>query len=389
VTGDLSGITVVEVSGVGPASRCARVLADLGARWVRVVPPPHVARIEPPWHSYGAYRGARQLRLDLKAAQGPATFVRVASRADVVIESFRPGVADRLGIGYGRVSAAHPGIIYCALTGYGQTGPRAPLAGHDLNYAALAGALATAGPGADGGPIVPGVTMADSAGGGWQAAIRILAAVVARQQTGRGRFLDVSASEGMLHLMALAIDEYFATGVAPAPGGALLTGGYACYDLYEAADGRWLAVAALEPRFFANLCAALGRAELAAGQFDDAAQAELRRALAAIFRTRPQAEWVESLARLDTCVSPVLTIDEVTVDAHWQARHSFCDFEHPDHGPARQVRPFGDQPCATRGPAPGAGHGGDVGGDEGDEVLAGAGFTAGEIAALRAGGVVR
>jgi alpha-methylacyl-CoA racemase len=383
MTEDLGALTVVELSGVGPASRCARVLADLGARWVRVVPPSRVARIEAPWHSYGAYRGARHLHLDLKTVQGPATFVRVASGADVVIESFRPGVADRLGIGYRQVSAANPGVVYCAVTGYGQTGPWAALAGHDLNYVAVTGALAAAGRRSDGGPCVPGVTMADAAGGGWQAAIRILAAIVARAKTGRGRYLDVSASEGTMQLMALTIDEYFATGVVPAPGGALLTGGYACYDVYEAADGRWLAVAALEPRFFANLCDALGHAELASLQFDAAAQPEVRNTLASVLRTRPQQDWVAALAPLDTCVSAVLTVEEVAEESHWRERSAFCDFEHPDRGPARQVRPFGDRPCVARGTAPAA----DA--SDSDEVLAHAGFTPGEIAALRAGEVIR
>lgn len=280
---DLGGITVLELSGLGAASRCARVLADLGAQWIRVVPPEHVVRIDPPWHSYGAYRGVRQLRLDLKAPNGPAPQLRVAARADVVIESFRPGVADRLGIGYDSVRAANDRIIYCALTGYGQGGPYAAVAGHDLNYAAVTGALSLAERRSDGGPFVPGLTMADSAGGGWQAAIRILAALVARRKTGSGQYLDVSASEGMLQLMALAIDEYLATSVSPPPGGSLLTGGYARYNTYEAADGRWLVVAAIEPRFFANLCRALGIPNVASRQFGDDAQPELRKALASAF----------------------------------------------------------------------------------------------------------
>ena len=258
---DLGGVTVLELSGLGPATRCVRALADLGARWIRVVPPEHVVGIQPPWHSYGAYRGARQLRLDLKSPNGPSTFLRVAAGADVIVESFRPGVADRLGVGYRSVRAANERIVYCALTGYGQSGPYAPRAGHDLNYVAVTGALDGAARRCDGGPFLPGVTMADSAGGGWQAAIRVLAALVARHQTGAGQYLDVSASEGMLQLMSLTIDDYLATGVSPPPGDALLTGGYACYDTYEAADGRWLAVAALEPRFFANLCACPGGAE--------------------------------------------------------------------------------------------------------------------------------
>ena len=216
----------------------------------------------------------------------------MAAGADVIIESFRPGVADRLGVGYSSVRAANERIIYCALTGYGQSGPYAPRAGHDLNYVAVTGALDTAARRCDGGPFLPGVTMADSAGGGWHAAIRILAALVARQQTGAGQYLDVSASEGMLQLMSLTIDEYLATGVSPTPGNALLTGGYACYDTYEAADGRWLAVAALEPRFFANLCTVLEMPALAERQFDGSAQPELRQALASVFRSRSRAEWM-------------------------------------------------------------------------------------------------
>lgn len=348
-----------------------------------MVPPEHVAQIDPPWHSYGAYRGTRLLRIDLKAPDAPATLLRVAARADVVIESFRPGVADRLGVGYSRVRAANGRIIYCALTGYGQTGPYASVAGHDLNYAAVTGALSTAGLRSDGGPFVPGLTMADSAGGGWQAAIRILAALVARQQTGAGQYLDVSASEGMLQLMALAVDEYLATGVSPPPGGSLLTGGYACYDTYQAADGRWLAVAAIEPRFFANLCTVMEIPELAERQFDGSAQVELRAALAAAFRSRDQSEWMEALAPLDTCVTPVLSVEDVTNDRHWVARAAVCCFEHPDHGMTRQLRPFGHAAGSERGPAP------PKGASDSEGVLTDAGFSREEIAALRAEGVIQ
>jgi alpha-methylacyl-CoA racemase len=380
--GDLDGITVLELSGLGPATRCVRVLADLGARWIRVVPPEHVTQIHPPWHSYGAYRGAMQLRLNLKSPGGPPALLRVASRVDVIIESFRPGVANRLGIGYDRVRAANERIVYCALTGYGQTGPYAPLAGHDLNYVARTGALHAAARRPDGGPFVPGLTMADSAGGGWQAAIRVLAALVARQQTGRGQYLDVSASEGMLQLMALTIDEHLATGVSPPPGGSLLTGGYACYDTYETADGRWVAVAAIEPRFFANLCTALEIPERAEHQFVAGAQVELREALACVFRTRTRADWMAVLAPLDACVTPVLTIEEVTTDPHWETLQAFATYEHPEHGVTRQVRPFGGGLSTDRGraPLPGA--------SDSEEVLRDAGFSPEEIGALRGKGVI-
>jgi alpha-methylacyl-CoA racemase len=380
---DLGGITLLELSGLGPASRCARVLADLGARWIRVVPPAHVAQIDPPWHSYGAYRGTRLLHIDLKAPDAAATLLRVAARADVVIESFRPGVADRLGIGYENVCAANERIIYCAITGYGQDGPYASVAGHDLNYAAVTGALSVAGRRSDGGPFVPGLTMADSAGGGWQAAIRILAALVARQRTSTGQYLDVSASEGMLQLMALAVDEYLSSAVPPRPGGSLLTGGYACYDTYQAADGLWLAVAAIEPRFFANVCTAVGMPELAERQFDGDAQVQLRAALASAFRTRDRSEWISRLADLDTCVTPVLTIEEMTNDPHWVARETFCCFEHPEYGTTRQLRPFGHAAGADRGRAPARGT------SESEGVLSEAGFSREEIGALRAEGVIQ
>lgn len=301
----------------------------------------------------------------------------------MIVESFRPGVADRLGVGYRSVRAANERIVYCALTGYGQSGPYAPRAGHDLNYVAVTGALDGAARRCDGGPFLPGVTMADSAGGGWQAAIRVLAALVARHQTGAGQYLDVSASEGMLQLMSLTIDDYLTTGVSPPPGNALLTGGYACYDTYEAADGRWLAVAALEPRFFATLCGALGAPSLAERQFDHAAQPELRQALASVFRTRSRADWMAVLAPLDSCVSPVLTVEEVTTDAHWVARDAFGWYEHPDHGWARQVGPLGDGAAADRGRAPARGA------SDSAEVLADAGLSAEEVAALRVEGAIQ
>ena len=335
----LDGLTVLDLSTVGPGSRCTALLADLGADVVKVMRPAGSGGIEPPWFSYGAGRGTRIVRLDLKNDEGRAAFLELAAGADVVVESYRPGVADRLGIGYATLRAVNPRLVYAALTGYGQDGPYALWAGHDLNYLAVGGFLATQGRGPGGAPAMPGATVADSAGGGMQAAIAILAAVMKRNSTGEGQYLDVSATEGVLSLMSLHLDEYLATGVAPTAGSALLTGRYACYGIYTAADGRWLAVGAIEAQFFANLCRAVGCEEWIGHQYDDERQDEIRAALSAAFGQRTRDEWVAALAGADTCVTPVLSVAEVTSDAHLRARGAFSAVRHAEHGEVEQVAP--------------------------------------------------
>ena len=276
--GPLDGVTVLDFSTVGPAARSARWLADYGADVVKIGAPARAGavQIEPVFYAYSAHRGMRRIRLDLKADEGKAAFLRLAETADVVIESFRPGVVDRLGIGYEAVKAVNPGIVYCSTSGYGQDGPRAQWAGHDLNYLAVGGYLDCSGRSPEGGPALPGATIADSAGGGMQAVMGILAALVQRQATGQGQHLDVAAADGVLALMSLYVEQHLATGDEPGPRHDLLTGKYACYDLYEAADGGWLSVAAIEPHFWANLCRLLGHEEFAAHQTDDARQDENR-----------------------------------------------------------------------------------------------------------------
>jgi alpha-methylacyl-CoA racemase len=337
--GQLAGITVLDLSTVGPGSRCTAMLADLGADVVKFLRPRGTGGIEPPWFAYGAGRGTRTKHLDLKNDEGRDTFLKIAAQADVVVESFRPGVADRLGIGWDIVSAANPRIVYAALTGYGQDGPYAAWAGHDINYLAVGGFLAMQGRRNDGRPAMPGATVADSAGGGMQAVIAILAALVARTQSGKGQYLDVSATEGVVSLMSLHIDEYLATGNAPSAGSSLLNGRYACYDVYEAADGKWLAVGAIEARFFDNLCRALGVEARASQQYNDDFQDEIRAAFAAAFSTRTRDAWVQELAAADTCVAPVLSIAEVAADPHLRARDAFACVVHPDHGEVEQVGP--------------------------------------------------
>jgi alpha-methylacyl-CoA racemase len=382
----LEGVTVLDFSTVGPAARCSRILADYGATLVKIGAPPAKAgvQIEPVFYAYSGQRGAKRIRLDLKSPAGKGAFLDLAAKADVVIESFRPGVVKRLGVGYEDVKARNPGIVYCSTSGYGQDGPAAQWAGHDVNYLAVGGYLDCTAPRADGGPPLPGATIADSAGGGMHAAVAILAALMRRQRTGEGAYLDVSVADGVLWMMSLYVDQHLATGETPGPGHDILTGRYACYDTYPARDGKWIAVGAIEPAFYANLCKALGCDEWIPHQTDDDKQDEIRAAFRAAFAKRDRDDWVAELAPGNTCVSPVHSVAELTHDAHFQARGVFGDAVHPDHGGFRQVTPVlagqrrSSAPAEVRAAA-----------DSDVEALLGeAGLSADEIDKLRDQGVV-
>ena len=382
----LAGVTVLDFASVGPAARASRWLADYGATVVKVGPVPAHGQVQiaPPFFTYGAHRGMQRIRFDLKSAAGRDAFLRLAAGADVIIESFRPGVVARLGIGYDDVLAVNPRIVYCSTSGYGQDGPHASWAGHDLNYLAVGGFLHSTGPRADGGLPVPGATVADAAGGGMLAVIAILAALVRRAATGEPAYLDVAAADGVLALMSLAVDEYLATGTEPGPGHDILTGRYACYDCYEARDGTWLAVGIIEPRFWSNLCHALGLERWIDHQTDDAVQDEIRADLTRVFGTRDRDDWVAELADADTCVSPVNTIPEVVADPQFAVRDAFVDAEHPKNGRFRQVGPVlagGD-----RSDAPYSVAGADA--SDADAILAAAGLSRRERDTLLADGVV-
>ena len=334
----LEGVTVLVLASVGPAARAARWLADWGATVVEVGPIPRDRdlQITPPAHAYAAHRGMRRIMVDLQAENGRDAFLRLAAKADVVIESFRPGVVDRLGVGYEAVRVLNPGIVYCSTTGYGQTGPRSSWAGHDLNYLAVGGYLHCSGRDERGGPALPGATVADSAAGGLHAVAAVCAALVARAATGEGVHLDVSVADGVLALMSLAIDEHLAEGVQPGPREGLLTGRYAWYDLYQAADGGWLAVAAIEPKFFANLCHILGCEQWIDRQYDDDVET-MRADFTAAFASRNRDDWVAELAPADACVSPVLDVPGVVADGQYGARGAFVEVTHPTSGRLRQV----------------------------------------------------
>ena len=348
----LDGVRVLDLATVGPAARASRILADYGADVVKVgaVPRAGGVQIVPPFYAYSGNRGMRRALFDLKDDAGRDAFLSLVAGADVVIESFRPGVADRLGIGFEALRAANPAVILCSTSGYGQDGPRRDWAGHDVNYLATAGFLDCSGRRADGRPALPGATVADIAAGGMQAAMAVMAALLRRGSTGVGEHLDVSIADGAFAMMSLYVDEYLATGAEPGPGHYILTGRFACYDLYECADGRFVSVGAIEPRFWANLCELVGLPQYAEHQMDDAFQDEIRSELARVFSTRDRDEWVDLLGPADTCVAPVNTVAEACEDPQNVARGLVVDAVSETAGAFRQAAPVWAGTTAPDGP---------------------------------------
>jgi len=366
----LSGMRVLDLTRLAPGPYATLVLADLGAEVVKLEPPEgDAARAMPPGGQGELFaalnRGKRSLVLDLKRDGAVEAVRRVLARCDVLVEGFRPGVMDRLGLGHAPLLEAFPGLVVCALSGFGQTGPDRGRAGHDLGYAARAGLLAMGG--RDGAPAMPGAQVADI-GGAWVAVSGILAALLERARTGRGRLVDVSLVESATSFASLHLGPAL-LGLPVAPAGqGFLDGGLPSYGLYRTEDDRWLAVAALEPKFFAALCERLGLGDLTAEAYRGGPEAERVRAmLAQTFASAPLATWQERLAGLDACVEPVLLPEEVRGDAHLGARGLF-----PGRGLLATPLHLGPPASA---PAPALG-------EHTRDVLAEAGLTAAEIDAL-------
>ena len=337
----LAGVSVLDFGTVGPAARASAILADYGATITKVgaVPRAGAVTITPHAFAYSGGRGTRRVQLDLKADKGRAAAQALAAASDVVIESFRPGVADRLGIGWNELSTQNPRLVYCSTSGYGQNGPASQRAGHDLNYLAVGGFLDCSGRRDDGGPALPGATVADIAAGGMQAAMAIMAALIGRGNTGEGRYLDVSIVDGVVAMMSLYVDEYLVTGTEPGPGHNVLTGRYAWYGIYRCADDGWISVGAIEPRFYANLLRELDldSERFGSAQYEDEAQDDLRAAMTKVFATRSRGDWAGQLGDADCCVAPVMTIPEMTIDPHVEARGLVGRAVHPTDGDLAQL----------------------------------------------------
>ncbi len=323
----------MELAGIGPVPMCAMLLADLGADVVRVERPDK-SRIVPddfsgagdganPWDVLS--RSRERVSVDLRDPQGVALVRELASVADVVLEGYRPGVVERLGVGPDDLCAANPRLVYGRMTGYGRTGPRATEAGHDLNYLAVAGVLAHVG--RAGQPPSPPLNLVGDFGGGAMFLVAgVLAALVERATSGQGQVVDAAMVDGAALLMGSLYGAYASGYWSAERGTNLLDGGAPFYDCYECADGRWLSVGAVEGPFFAELCDGLGIAgDDLPDQHDQSRWPELRERIAAAVRTRTRDEWCQVFAGRDACVAPVLTMGEAPHDPHAVARGAFVD----------------------------------------------------------------
>lgn len=331
----LDGLAVLDLTRLLPGAAATMMLANFGAEVTKIEEPlagDYGRHMPPLVDGVGAVfravnRGKKSVALDLKSPTGVAAFRELLSTADVLIEGNRPGVMKRLGLDYDALRADYPRLIYVSLTGYGQQGPYAGLAGHDINYLALGGLLDLTGA-AGGPPAIPGAQIADLAGGSMQAVIGVLLAVAAREKTGRGQFVDAGMIDGVTWLLALPLAIQAATGNPARRGETTLSGRYACYHVYRADDGRWLAVGALEPKFWRTVCERLGCPQFAAEQFAEGPrQADIVEAVSRIFETRPAREWMDVFAGADACVTLVQNLEEVAADTHLRARETILDIE--------------------------------------------------------------
>ena len=391
----LDGVRVLDLSRLLPGGFCTLLLGDLGADVLKVEDtgmgdyvrwaPPYYEGAEDSAKSamfLALNRNKRSIRINLKEDGGRDVLLRLARECDVLLESFRPGVLDRLGVGYERLREENPGLVYCAITGYGQDGPYRDRSGHDLNYLGLTGLLGLTGD-RDGPPVQSAGQIADLGGGALMAAVGILAALRERDRSGEGQLVDVSMADGSLAWLAMVAGRYFAEGVAPSRGDPELAGAIVCYRPYECADG-WVTLGALEPKFWAAWCRGVGREDLIENQFERPGSAT-HEAVRAIFMERTREQWQAFASEHDCCLEPVLDLDEALDSALVRSREMVVELDQPGvETPVRQLGPpikLSRTPAGVREPGPALG-------EHTHEVLRDAGYSDDEIAALESSGAV-
>jgi crotonobetainyl-CoA:carnitine CoA-transferase CaiB-like acyl-CoA transferase len=391
----LEGVRVLDLSRLLPGGFCSLLLADFGADVVKVEDTGvgDYVRWAPPYYEgaddsaksalfLALNRGKRSLRVNLKEEAGRAVLLRLVRDCDVLLESFRPGVLERLGVGYERLRQENPGLVYCAITGYGQDGPYVERSGHDMNYLGLVGLLGITGE-ADGPPIQSGGQIADIGGGALVAAFGILAALRERDRSGEGQLVDVSMSDGALSWLAMVAAQYLCDGEVPRRGRMSLNGGFVCYRPYACSDG-YVTLGALEPKFFEAWCRGVGREDLIEKQYEPPgsdAHAEIER----VFLERSRGEWQAFASEHDCCLEPVLDVDEALDSELVREREMVVELEQP--GAERPVRllntpvRLGRTPGVATRPGPALG-------EHTDELLASAGYSAEQIEELKRSGAV-
>ena len=398
----LEGIKVLDFCRNAPGMFATMILADLGADVLMVERPMDetraayeriVAGIESPEDerrhtSFNALqRNKRSLALNLKATESQEVFRRLAADADVVVEGFRPGVVDRLGVGYQQVREINSRAIYCSVSGYGQTGPYSQMAGHDINYISFAGALGLIGDSPDGKPVIPLNLIADYAGGGLCGAVGILAALMAREKTGQGQYVDIAMTEGVLYMLCGAIADALSQGYKATRGANRLNGGSPYYNVYRTADGKYFSIAAIEPWFWENLCRSIGREDLIPYQSaGEEKRAEIATTLEGVFLTKSRDEWFEVLKDANISVGKVYDLEEALSDPQAVERGMVVELEAPGVPAGRVTQPgipfhLSETPGKVR-------HPGSVTGQHTAEVLAELGYTPIQIDGLLARGVV-
>ncbi len=382
----LEGIRVIDLTRLLPFTSW---LADMGAEVIKVEEPEvgDYSRWFPPTiNGQGAYfmlvhRNKKSLTLNLKSDKGKEVFRKLVRVSDVVIESFRPGVSERLGVDYKSVKEVNPKIVYCSVSGYGQTGPYRNFPGHDINYIALGGVLALTGRKGEP-PVVPGTQIADL-GSCLLATVAILSALIFRSKTGEGQYIDISMTDTAISWMTIPSAFYFA-GFEVERGELPVLGGFPCYGVYETKDGKYISVGCLEEHFWVKLCKVLGREEYGGYQWDMEKRDEIFNSFREIFKTKTRDEWFSILAKEDICVAPVYSLQEVFSDSHVLEREMVLETEHPRLGKIKQIGfpvKFSKTPCEFRRFAP-------LLGEHTVEILKQLGYRTEEIDEMKKSGVI-
>jgi crotonobetainyl-CoA:carnitine CoA-transferase CaiB-like acyl-CoA transferase len=392
----LEGLKILDLTRLLPGGFCSLLLADFGADVVKVEDtgagdyirwaPPYYEGAEDSARSalfLSLNRGKRSIRIDLKSPAGKEVLLRLVGTADVLLESFRPGVLDRLGVGYERLRAENPRLVYCAITGYGQDGPARDRSGHDLNYLGLNGILGLSGE-ADGPPTSSAAQIADLGGGALMAAVGIMVALRERERSGEGQLVDCSMFDGSLSFLAMLAAEMLAGAPIPRRGGLRLAGGLVCYRPYACADG-YVTLGALEPKFWAAFCRGVGREDLTGHAFDPPGS-DAHRAVCEIFAERPRAQWQAFASEHDCCLEPVMDLDEALRTELVAAREMVVELDQP--GTNRSVRLLGVPFKLSRTPADPSRAPGPGLGEHTRDVLAEARYTNAEVEALLESGAV-